>query len=120
LSTENLTFLLQCLKSGNKEESKSIIFILDEFDLFCSHHNQTLLYNLFNVAQSAQVRMIPLKSHKGYVVLQLCDIFQRHVLFQEKLSSCHLRQPSSFYSLYILVFDLLPFIWGVHTVNAFR
>ncbi|XP_021933579.1 origin recognition complex subunit 4 isoform X2 [Zootermopsis nevadensis] len=51
---ENLTFLLQCLKSGNKDRSKSIIFILDEFDLFCNHHNQTLLYNLFNVAQSAQ------------------------------------------------------------------
>lgn len=51
---ENLTFLLQCLKSGDKEKSKSIIFILEEFDLFCNHHNQTLLYNLFNVAQSAQ------------------------------------------------------------------
>ncbi|PNF42028.1 hypothetical protein B7P43_G12226, partial [Cryptotermes secundus] len=51
---ENLTYLLQCLRSGNKDTCKSIIFILDEFDLFCTHHNQTLLYNLFNVAQSAQ------------------------------------------------------------------
>ncbi|PSN45324.1 Origin recognition complex subunit 4 [Blattella germanica] len=51
---ENLTYLLQCLKSGNKETSKSVIFVLEEFDLFCGHHNQTLLYNLFDVAQSAQ------------------------------------------------------------------
>lgn len=51
---ENLAFLLDCLKSGDKKKSKSVIFILDEFDLFCAHHNQTLLYNLFDVAQSAQ------------------------------------------------------------------
>ena len=30
------------------------MFVLDEFDLFAQHHNQTLLYNLFDVAQSAQ------------------------------------------------------------------
>ncbi|KAK2577230.1 hypothetical protein KPH14_003376 [Odynerus spinipes] len=51
---ENLSFLLECLKSGDKKHSKPVIFILDEFDLFCTHHNQTLLYNLFDVAQSAQ------------------------------------------------------------------
>lgn len=51
---ENLSFLLQCLKEGDRECSKSVIFILDEFDLFCHHQNQTLLYNLFDVAQSAQ------------------------------------------------------------------
>lgn len=52
--SENLAFLLACLKSGDKHKSKSCIFILEEFDLFCGHHNQTLLYNLFDVAQSAQ------------------------------------------------------------------
>ncbi|CAG2069063.1 unnamed protein product, partial [Timema podura] len=51
---ENLAYLLQCLKSGHKGHSKSVIFVLEEFDLFCGHHNQTLLYNLFDVAQSAQ------------------------------------------------------------------
>ncbi|XP_046814472.1 origin recognition complex subunit 4 isoform X1 [Vespa crabro] len=51
---ENLSFLLECLKSGDKKHTKPVIFILDEFDLFCAHHNQTLLYNLFDVAQSAQ------------------------------------------------------------------
>lgn len=32
--------------------AKSVIFIIDEFDLFASHPRQTLLYNLFDVAQS--------------------------------------------------------------------
>lgn len=36
------------------QSSKPILFILDEFDLFTHHKNQTLLYNLFDVAQSAQ------------------------------------------------------------------
>lgn len=51
---DNLAFLLDCLKSGDRTSSKSVIFILEEFDLFCSHGNQTLIYNLFDVAQSAQ------------------------------------------------------------------
>lgn len=32
--------------------SQSIIFIIDEFDMFAAHPRQTLLYNLFDVAQS--------------------------------------------------------------------
>ena len=43
-----LTFI-----TGGKQ-SKSILFLLEEFDLFAHHKNQTLLYNLFDVAQSAQ------------------------------------------------------------------
>jgi origin recognition complex subunit 4 len=32
--------------------SQSIIFIIDEFDLFATHARQTLLYNLFDIAQA--------------------------------------------------------------------
>jgi origin recognition complex subunit 4 len=32
--------------------AKSVIFIIDEFDLFASHPRQTLLYNLLDIAQS--------------------------------------------------------------------
>ena len=39
---------------AGSERSKSVVFVLDEFELFAQHHNQTLLYNLFDVAQSAQ------------------------------------------------------------------
>ncbi|KAK9505534.1 hypothetical protein O3M35_009563 [Rhynocoris fuscipes] len=52
--SDNLFFVLQSLRSGNRDTSKAVIFILDEFHLFCAHRNQTLLYNLFDVAQSAQ------------------------------------------------------------------
>lgn len=51
--SEKLRLILSALKSGSKE-SKSILFVLDNFDLFCTHKNQTLLYNLFDIAQSKQ------------------------------------------------------------------
>ncbi|XP_013917711.1 PREDICTED: origin recognition complex subunit 4 isoform X1 [Thamnophis sirtalis] len=51
---ENLAFLLEALKKGDRDHSCPVLFILDEFDLFVHHKNQTLLYNLFDISQSAQ------------------------------------------------------------------
>ncbi|PYH83396.1 origin recognition complex subunit Orc4 [Aspergillus uvarum CBS 121591] len=36
----------------NATAAKSIVIILDEFDLFVTHPRQTLLYNLFDIAQA--------------------------------------------------------------------
>ncbi|KKY38591.1 putative origin recognition complex subunit 4 [Diaporthe ampelina] len=40
--------------AGSQEgvTSKSVVFIIDEFDLFATHARQTLLYNLFDIAQA--------------------------------------------------------------------
>ena len=54
---EHLEFLLSSLRSGDRD-SKPVVFVLEEFHLFCSHHNQTLLYNLFDVAQSKATPMV--------------------------------------------------------------
>lgn len=70
---ENLSFLLDCLKAGDKKRSKPVIFILDEFDLFCEHNNQTLLYNLFDVAQSAQAPICVLGITSRLDVLELLE-----------------------------------------------
>ncbi|XP_065607435.1 origin recognition complex subunit 4 [Cyrtonyx montezumae] len=51
---ENLAFLLEALRRGDRSSSCPVLFVLDEFDLFVHHKNQTLLYNLFDVSQSAQ------------------------------------------------------------------
>jgi len=51
---ETLSFVLTALRSGTSSSSKSVIFILDEFQMFTNHKNQSLLYNLFDVAQSKQ------------------------------------------------------------------
>lgn len=40
--------------------AKSVIFILDEFDLFTTHSRQTLLYNLFDIAQAKKAPIVVL------------------------------------------------------------
>ena len=56
---QHLEFLLASLKSDvTGRHSKPIVFILEEFSLFCNHRNQTLLYNLFDVAQSRAAPII--------------------------------------------------------------
>lgn len=70
---ENFAFLLACLKSGDKNLSKSVIFILEHFDRFCAHHNQTLLYNLFDIAQSAQAPICVLGLTCRFDVLELFE-----------------------------------------------
>lgn len=56
---DTLTSLLALLSHQDESQencsssvARSVIFILDEFDLFTAHPRQTLLYNLFDVAQS--------------------------------------------------------------------
>lgn len=39
-------------QAADRKTSKSVVFILDEFDLFTFHPRQTLLYNLFDIAQA--------------------------------------------------------------------
>ncbi|XP_047136010.1 origin recognition complex subunit 4 isoform X1 [Hydra vulgaris] len=51
--SDNLAFVLEALKNGTAK-SKSIVIVLDEFDCFASHKNQTLLYNLFDITMSQQ------------------------------------------------------------------
>lgn len=40
------------VESDAHQVARSVIFIIDEFDLFAAHPRQTLLYNLFDIAQS--------------------------------------------------------------------
>jgi origin recognition complex subunit 4 len=47
-----LDYLLAALRSGSGA-NQSVIFVLDEFDLFASHKNQSLLYNLLDISQSS-------------------------------------------------------------------
>lgn len=42
------------------QTAKSVVFILDEFDLFATHPRQTLLYNLFDIAQARKAPIVVL------------------------------------------------------------
>ena len=43
-----------------EKTAKSVIFVLDEFDLFAAHPRQTLLYNLLDVAQARKAPVVVL------------------------------------------------------------
>ncbi|NXD12944.1 ORC4 protein, partial [Nothocercus nigrocapillus] len=102
---ENLVFLLEALRKGDRTSSCPILFVLDEFDLFVHHKNQTLLYNLFDISQSAQtpVTVIGLTcrqdvlellekrvksrfSHRQIYLMNSFDFKQYIKIFKEQLS----------------------------------
>ncbi|XP_074729915.1 origin recognition complex subunit 4 isoform X2 [Strix uralensis] len=102
---ENLAFLLEALRKGDRTSSCPVLFILDEFDLFVHHKNQTLLYNLFDISQSAQtpVTVIGLTcrqdilellekrvksrfSHRQIYLMNSFDFKQYIRIFKEQLS----------------------------------
>ena len=64
---DTLTSLLALLSHPSEisedqadEAVKSIVFVLDEFDLFTTHPRQTLLYNLFDIAQARKAPIVVL------------------------------------------------------------
>lgn len=56
LSSPNTSSNPTSQQHNDHQVAKSVIFVLDEFDLFASHPRQTLLYNLFDIAQSSSRR----------------------------------------------------------------
>jgi hypothetical protein len=98
--------------ADSSQTSRSVVFIIDEFDLFTTHSRQTLLYNLFDIAQSrkAPIAVLGLTtkvnvveslekrvksrfSHR-YIYLSLPKSFK---VFQEICSSallCELSRPT--------------------------
>ncbi|XP_014637923.1 PREDICTED: origin recognition complex subunit 4 isoform X2 [Ceratotherium simum simum] len=89
---ENLSFLLEALQKGDRTSSCPVIFVLDEFDLFAHHKNQTLLYNLFDISQSAQTPIAVIG-----LTCRLClsedrsvrEVLQKHFNVSKNLRSLH-------------------------------
>ncbi|XP_013372905.1 PREDICTED: origin recognition complex subunit 4 isoform X3 [Chinchilla lanigera] len=90
---ENFSFLLEALKKGDRTSSCPVIFILDEFDLFAHHKNQTLLYNLFDISQSAQtpVAVVGLTCRLGLSEdKSVREILLKHFNVSKNLRSLHM------------------------------
>ena len=68
-----LNLVLGALRSGDKY-TQSVIVLLEEFDLFAHHHNQTLLYNLFDLSQSGFVPMMVVGVTSRLVCI-LCRVY---------------------------------------------
>ena len=79
--------------------SQSIIFIIDEFDMFAAHPRQTLLYNLFDVAQS---RKAPIAVLGCTTRLNVVELLEKRVKSRFSHRYVYLTQPKS-----------LPAFWQV-------
>jgi len=73
--------------------AKSVILVLDEFDLFTSHSRQTLLYNLFDAAQS---RSAPLAVLGLTTKINVVDSLEKRVKSRFGQRYVHLSRPKSF------------------------
>lgn len=89
---DHLEFLLASLKAGDQKSSKPVVFVLDQFDLFCEHHNQTLLYNLFDMAQSRGVPMIIIGLTPR---IDVVEMMEKRVKSRFCHRSIHLNNPTS-------------------------
>ncbi|KAI5836903.1 origin recognition complex subunit 4 C-terminus-domain-containing protein [Morchella snyderi] len=70
----------------------SVIFLLDEFDLFTTHPRQTLLYNLFDIAQSrsAPIAVIGTTTH-----LTITHSLEKRVKSRFSQRTIHLHPPAT-------------------------
>lgn len=69
---DSFEFLLKSFRSGGKE-SKPLVFIMDEFDLFTKNKTQLLLYTLLNTIQSSSSPMCMIGATSRIDVLDLLE-----------------------------------------------
>ena len=73
--------------------TKSVIFVLDEFDLFATHPRQTLLYNLFDIAQAKKA---PIAVIGCSTRVDVTESLEKRVKSRFSHRWVHLSQPKSF------------------------
>lgn len=117
-----MTFLLETLNSGDKE-CQSVLFVLDEFDLFTQHHNQHLLYNLFDLSQSKStpIAVIGLTCRQD-----IMELMEKRVKSRFSHRQYYLFGPATFEDYIDIAMDILcpPSItskeWSAHISNVFN
>ena len=73
--------------------TKSVVFVLDEFDLFATHPRQTLLYNLFDIAQA---RKAPIAVIGCSARVDVSDTLEKRVKSRFSHRWIHISQAKNF------------------------
>lgn len=73
--------------------AKSVVFVIDEFDLFTQHARQTLLYNLFDIAQA---RKAPIAVLGVTTKIDVVEALEKRVKSRFSHRYVHLPLPKSF------------------------
>ncbi|MCJ1225780.1 hypothetical protein MMC12_002429 [Toensbergia leucococca] len=90
-----LAYPPEIFDANQDHTTKSVVFILDEFDLFASHPRQTLLYNLFDIAQSRNAPIAVLGLTTKFDVV---ESLEKRVKSRFSQRYVHLSLPKTFYS----------------------
>lgn len=72
--------------------SKAVIFVIDEFDMFAAHPRQTLLYNLFDIAQA---RKAPIAVLGCTTRMDVVEMLEKRVKSRFSHRYVHLSLPKS-------------------------
>ncbi|KAK5167210.1 origin recognition complex subunit 4 [Saxophila tyrrhenica] len=80
-------------EQGQDQITKSVIFIIDEFELFATHPRQTLLYNLFDIAQS---RKAPIAVLGLTTRVDVTESLEKRVKSRFSHRYVHIGMPKSF------------------------
>lgn len=98
--TSLLALLSHPAEQGREQQqgqvTKSVIFILDEFELFAGHPRQTLLYNLFDIAQS---RKAPITVLGLTTRIDVAESLEKRVKSRFSHRYVHLSSAKSFVAL---------------------
>ncbi|KAL4880416.1 origin recognition complex subunit 4 C-terminus-domain-containing protein [Aspergillus karnatakaensis] len=78
---------------GKTTAAKSIVIVLDEFDLFVTHPRQTLLYNLFDIAQA---RKAPLAVLGVTTKVDVTEMLEKRVKSRFSHRSVYVPLPRTF------------------------
>lgn len=82
----------QDVPNNNNTTALSVIFLLEEFDLFAGHPRQTLLYNLFDIAQS---RKAPIAVIGTTTRIDVTETLEKRVKSRFSHRTVHLRNPAT-------------------------
>lgn len=112
--TSLLALLAHTAEEGEENRAataRSVVFVLDEFDLFASHPRQTLLYNLFDVAQSrnAPVAVLGLTTKVNVV-----DSLEKRVKSRFGQRYVHLSLPKNFSAFQAICLSVLEYHPSTH------
>merc|ERR1719231_1517629 len=77
---------------GSFKQARAMVMVLDQFEYFCSRARQTLLYNLFDIAQEAGVHLSVIGTSDHYAVM---DSLEKRIKSRFSMRHIHTFLPTT-------------------------
>lgn len=87
---------IKSIFKGSFQKARAMVMVLDQFEYFCSRARQTLLYNLFDIAQEAGVHLSVIGTSDHYAVM---DSLEKRIKSRFSMRHIHTFLPTTMDSL---------------------